>query len=179
MNYLDIFKQTIFYTKLDLDLKRLEKNLIKTDKNYLSNLGGDQFQVNCKDNSFNKIIEEYANDYCQLLDCQKVKLSAMWLNINRKGNSNTGHDHPESVLSGAFYIKVPKDSGDLVFTNDFLLRFFPLKVNNYNPNNSQVWKVIPEESMLYLFPAWLKHEVTPNNSNKDRVSIGFNFGDFK
>jgi|TARA_R100001530_G_scaffold127717_2_gene97028 uncharacterized protein (TIGR02466 family) len=179
MNYLDIFKQTIFYTQLELDLKRLEKNLIKTNKNYLSNLGGDQFQVTCKDNNFNAIIEEYANDYCKLLDCQKVKLAAMWLNINRKGNSNTVHDHPESVLSGVFYIKVPKDSGDLVFTNDALLRFFPLRVNNYNSNNSQVWKFIPQEGMLYLFPSWLKHEVTPNNSNKERISIAFNFGDFK
>ena len=176
MQWIDIFKQTIFYTKLDLDLKRLQKNLIKTNKNYLSNLGGDQFQINCKDKEFIKVIEEYANEYCKLLDCQKVKLSNMWLNINKKGNSNTLHDHPHSIVSGVFYIKVPKDSGKLVFTNDALIRFFPLKVNNFNSNNSQVWRFEPEESMLYLFPAWLKHEVTPNSSNEDRVSIAFNFG---
>ena len=79
-------------------------------------------------------------------------------------------------MSGVFYIKVPKDSGKLVFTNDALIRFFPLKVNNFNSNNSQVWRFEPEESMLYLFPAWLKHEVTPNSSNEDRISIAFNFG---
>ena len=32
----------------------------------------------------------------------------------------------------------------------------------------------PEAGMLWLFPSWLEHEVTPNNSTETRISISFN-----
>ena len=42
-------------------------------------------------------------------------VSAIWANINTKGNFNTPHTHPGSHYSGCYYVKVPKNSGNLYF----------------------------------------------------------------
>ena len=38
-----------------------------------------------------------------------------WININRKGNFNIDHVHPGAEFSCVYYLKVPQDSGNLVF----------------------------------------------------------------
>ncbi len=46
--------------------------------------------------------------YGWVFNPQKVKCSGMWAIINKKGNFNTEHIHPNSNLSGAYYVKAPK-----------------------------------------------------------------------
>ena len=38
-----------------------------------------------------------------------------WKNINEPGNFNVPHSHPRSHLSGVLWIKIPKNSGNIVF----------------------------------------------------------------
>ena len=38
----------------------------------------------------------------------------MWANINPPGGYNAPHIHPNSLFSGVYYIKAPKNSGNLV-----------------------------------------------------------------
>ena len=37
----------------------------------------------------------------------------MWSNINPPGGMNRAHQHPNSLWSGVYYIKAPKNSGHL------------------------------------------------------------------
>ena len=39
----------------------------------------------------------------------------MWANINPPGGYNKPHLHPNSHFSGVYYIKAPKNSGQIVF----------------------------------------------------------------
>ena len=39
----------------------------------------------------------------------------MWANINPPGALNRPHLHPNSHFSGVYYIKAPKNSGQIVF----------------------------------------------------------------
>ena len=39
----------------------------------------------------------------------------MWANINPPGGYNMPHIHPNSHFSGVYYIKAPKDSGNISF----------------------------------------------------------------
>ena len=42
----------------------------------------------------------------------RVSMGNMWANINYPGSFNIEHIHPNAVLSGAYYIKIPpKDAG--------------------------------------------------------------------
>ena len=113
-----------------------------------------------------------------------MEIGNMWANINYPGNYNVAHLHPNSNWSGAYYVKVPKDSGFLHFHDprhgaDMIApRQLPLK-----QLHSRLWRqftFIPSEGDLVIFPAYVSHEVLLNNSKKRgeagwRVSISFNF----
>lgn len=69
------------------------------------------------------------------------------------------HDDDDELLSGAYYINVPENSGDLVLTKE-----------------GQNKVITPDEGQLILFKPDCVHEVTKNNCDKNRLSIGINFG---
>ena len=46
--------------------------------------------------------------------------------------------------------------------------------SNTNPLNSCVWEIEPVENRLLIFPSWLEHQVLPNITQKDRISLSFN-----
>ena len=84
--------------------------------------------------------------------------------------------HPESIISGVFYVKAPDKSSMLRFFHpsaDFMVRDWnvDLKCNMYT---SSIWEILPEEGKLLLFPSWLEHEVDQNLSQEKRISISFN-----
>lgn len=96
------------------------------------------------------------------------KIQNMWANVNQKGSFNYHHIH-EGYLSGVFYLKVPKNSGRLIFTNPCIRsEMHPIKNKNYPVN--------PEPFACIVFPSWLEHYVEPNMSDDYRVSISFNIG---
>ena len=117
----------------------------------------------------NKIFKEKTN-YC---------FRNAWININHKGASNALHNHPASTLSGVFWVKVPKDSGDIQFDNpDKFIEYITL--NHYSDqlalstNKYGSYYVKPKEGDFLLFPSHILHEVGENLSNEDRISISFN-----
>ena len=91
-----------------------------------------------------------------------LKLSG-WSVVLKKGGYQKRHIHPESVVSGVIYIKLPtetadedKKEGNLVFPS----------------NNMRM--VTPQEGMAVLFPSYLPHETVPINSDDERICIAFN-----
>jgi len=186
MEIFDIFKQFVVKTKLNENLKKLIDFSFKTEKEQkgklLSNKGGFQSDdLNKKEPCLNSLIEKIElnsnllfNNYLKI-KC-KLSLDNIWININRYKDFNIQHIHPFSKLSGAFYIKIPSNSGNLIFVNDYPIENFIsfLNINEYNQYNSPSWSFEPEENILYLFPSWLKHYVNPNLSEQERISISFN-----
>jgi uncharacterized protein (TIGR02466 family) len=99
-----------------------------------------------------------------------------WININRKHQFMRHHNHIKSVFSGVYYIKVPKNSGDLEFNSPIADHKYVLDsswVKDFNFFNSNTWKIPAEEGKLVLFPSWLIHFVQPNLSDEDRISLSF------
>ena len=109
---------------------------------------------------------------------RKPVLGNMWANINYPGNSNRPHLHPNSLFSGVYWIKTPMKSGNLML-------YDPRPgVHTTMPNRkegklpSQLWREIhyePKAGRCIMFPAWMWHEVKPNESNGTRISVSFNF----
>ena len=106
---------------------------------------------------------------------QQVKINNMWAIINTGGSSNAQHQHGNSNISGAYYVRAPKNSGDIVFYDPrpAPVYFHP---NAKSPNllNAQVNSVSPKEGVLVLFPSYLDHSVNKNLSNDERIVISFN-----
>ena len=105
----------------------------------------------------------------------KIKCSGMWAIINKKGNFNTEHIHPNSNLSAAYYVKAPENCGDFkVFTPHSISRDKYPKRENPTELNRIVAHQKVEEGDLLIFPSYLPHAVLPNESEEDRIVISFN-----
>ena len=51
-----------------------------------------------------------------------LKMTNLWINVNKRGDNNVVHTHPGAVLSGAYYLDVPDCcSGNITFMNTCLL----------------------------------------------------------
>tara|TARA_R110000822_G_scaffold295792_1_gene418059 strand:+ start:5162 stop:5767 length:606 start_codon:yes stop_codon:yes gene_type:complete len=108
----------------------------------------------------------------------KFKISSMWANVNEYKDYNLIHTHGDSVISGVYYLKNPKNSGNLFFANpasEGIEYLWENCIEEYTQQNSACWTIAVEEGDLVLFPSWLKHGVEPNlNKKENRISIAFN-----
>ena len=96
--------------------------------------------------------------------------SSFWAVIHHKNESTNLHTHesPESYDEGAyvscaFWVKVPENSGDLVF--------------QYNSNPYKIHQEIvkSEPNKFVMFDSTLPHFVTKNLSDDIRVVVSMNF----
>jgi uncharacterized protein (TIGR02466 family) len=113
--------------------------------------------------------------------------ASYWYNVNPKYSSNREHSHHESFLSGVYYIKVPKNSGNIMFLRSQLeadrLHFISetLFANNTDIDTPQLfteYRMVPKEGLLLLFPGHLSHYVEQNitdEADDRRISLSFNF----
>ena len=104
------------------------------------------------------------------------EMTGLWGMINPPGSRNGVHTHPYSYLSGVYYLKVPQNSGNLVFLEPKpqaeVLSPPKIKEASIYLAHSVTWE--PKENSLIFFPSWLQHEVQINNSNQDRDILSFN-----
>ena len=98
----------------------------------------------------------------------------LWSNLNRPGDYNSVHDHPDCHLSGVYYVKLPEgDCGTLRMYNP--MYSYNYNSDGYNPPYKQPRvEIRGKEGALLLFRAPLLHDVTKNNTKEDRISLSFN-----
>ena len=102
----------------------------------------------------------------------------MWANINGPGNYNRPHLHPNSLFSGVYWVKTPKNSGNLMLYDPRpgIQMTMPNRKDGKLP--PEYWREVhyePKAGRCIMFPSWLWHEVKPNKSNDTRISVSFNF----
>ena len=113
----------------------------------------------------------------ELLDFKPV-LGNMWANINHPGCFNRPHLHPNSLFSGVYWIKTPLNSGNLMLYDPRPGTHTTLPNRKEGKLPPQLWREVhyePVAGRIIMFPAWLWHEVKPNESNDTRISVSFNF----
>ena len=113
------------------------------------------------------------------------RITQSWLNKTlRNSDGHHIHNHPNSFISGVFYVRVNPDVDYIVFSRPNQ-QFFQFPIKEYNIFNSYQWAVNVSEGQLLLFPSTLIHEVKPpkvsdmissddTNANADRISLSFN-----
>jgi uncharacterized protein (TIGR02466 family) len=184
MNLESWFQVPIWFTDIDIDLTKIKNKCLDLmnsgfENVVLSNRGGWQSRSICLNefeefNDLNICIEENLLKISEHIDPKfKSKIDNSWININYKNNYNARHHHYQCALSGCFYIDVPENSGNIYFMRGGLQSHYP-----FHSFNSQLFheyvEYKPSNGRLLIFPAWLEHEVGPNNSDDPRISIAFN-----
>lgn len=100
-----------------------------------------------------------------------------WVNIMPRQVVHSLHLHPLSFISGTYYVRTPKNCSSIKFEDPRLDKFMaaPPRLPKVRPENEQFVSYKPESGNLVLFESWLRHEVSSNQSEEDRVSISFNY----
>jgi uncharacterized protein (TIGR02466 family) len=97
--------------------------------------------------------------------------------VNGKFASNTLHNHPNSILSGVYYLQAPENCGGIFFSDPRpASRMLNPPLIDFN-----VWTLLnvsykAHVGTMILFPSWLLHGVEMNMSEEVRISISFNIG---
>ena len=184
-NTVELFSTPVYITHLHVDVDKLiklayqEKEKDPTGRIITNNGGYQTNDLNYKDYKFlfdamTLHIKKYAKQFNYK---PGLGLSNFWININKNKDYNNMHTHPNSIFSGVFYIKTPKNCGNIIFKNPFTCLEFiidPEKINEKNKYNRSSCYIKTESKILVLFPSWLEHYVEPNSSQEDRISISFN-----
>jgi len=103
--------------------------------------------------------------------------SHAWININERGDYNIEHNHSSynATLSSVIYIQVDKDSGNIIFTDNFsATAYYPHMLPSTRKLLVIKEQVEPKAGMMLTFPAWIPHSVQPSKSDLTRISIAFN-----
>ena len=105
-------------------------------------------------------------------------LGGMWANVNPPGGMNRAHMHPNSLWSGVYYVKAPKNCGALKIDDPRTSAAMSRPRVKKGEIPSRLYREThyePKAGRCIMFPAWLTHCVDPNESNENRISVSFNF----
>jgi len=123
-------------------------------------------------NELQKNLALYFEDlkFCPIKCNVDIIIKESWLTKLKKNEYHHQHLHPNSELSGVYYVKANCNHGNLSFTPPSLAldasRVFAGRTNNVDYK--------PEVGKLILWPSLVEHHVVSNQTDEDRISLSFN-----
>lgn len=103
----------------------------------------------------------------------ELYITQSWANYTKSGQYHHKHQHPNSIVSGVFYVNADPDKDKIMFFNS---TYKPINFprDKWNVFNSDSWWFSVKPNELKMFPSELHHSVPPTESKDVRVSIAFN-----
>jgi uncharacterized protein (TIGR02466 family) len=112
------------------------------------------------------------------LDCGKLKLDSLWINILKPGAAHSGHIHPGSIISGTVYLEIPKGASALKLEDPRLpmMMAAPKRSADAPESERTFVYVTPQPGDILLWESFIRHEVPANQARAERISLSFNYG---
>jgi len=174
LNRVDLFPSSVWIGEINVDNEKLKDKIYSFKQEVksaqFSNQGGYQ--------GHNFHDSEFIDALCKSLPMERSVnfMPQIWVNINKKGDYNGRHAHTSTsvILSGTYYVSVPENSGGIRFWDPRGV-YMASMPDHIEFHGGCTWhKLEPKTGMLLFFPSWLEHDVEPNMSDQDRISISFN-----
>jgi uncharacterized protein (TIGR02466 family) len=177
---MDLFPTPLYINNIDAPL-------INQQKNYLLNLPKILNTGNLRSESgyifeyplfaeLKKEINEHIKEYVNIVYPNSnidVYITQSWANYTEPNEFHHKHSHPNSFISGVFYVNAIKNEDMIKFYKD-LPPAFQINHKQSNNYNSQDVAILVETGDLVLFPSNFQHNVPPTTSKETRISISFN-----
>jgi len=126
---------------------------------------------------FEESVNKFVTDIYKPKNKVEFYITQSWLNVNEIDMFHHKHYHPNSYLSGVFYLSCT-DHDRIQFHNmvhsSILLDLFESKEGDANVFNSGLFSFPINTLDLLLFPSYLEHSVPVNITNQKRISLSFN-----
>jgi len=175
-----IFPIPVYSTTLDMDqdVHNFVQTLEYTKNQYNTN-SVNSYILECQElHNIKQQIILHIKNYCDTIICSDtvgLKITQSWITSTDNNEIMHTHYHPNSIISGVFYI-APDEPSKINFirkhwANDTIFKFNKTRFNEFNADE---FSVNVKKRMLILFPSYLVHNVSINNSNEKRFSLAFN-----
>lgn len=118
-----------------------------------------------------EVLDTYLQQVVQPQQDIHIALTQSWLNKTEKGQFHHSHFHPNSFLSGVFYLETHDDS--IVFSQQErkLFSLPPREITNLNAEN---FTYKPSTGEVLIFPSYFWHRVETKQTEGSRISLAFN-----
>jgi uncharacterized protein (TIGR02466 family) len=178
-----IFPTPVYMSKLDRDLTKKELSFIdKTKLDFYKNEGNitsnDNYILNQK--VFNKLkedldlrVQDYFKKVLSTTDAVTPYITQSWLNYTETKQYHHKHQHPNSLVSGVFYVNCHEEFDKIKFFNDTYKTIKP-EIKDWNLYNSETWWFTVKTGDIILFPSSLTHMVETKEGDNTRISLAFN-----
>jgi uncharacterized protein (TIGR02466 family) len=126
-------------------------------------------------------LDRHAREFARTLefdiDVRRLVLDSLWINVLKPGGLHTAHIHPNSVLSGTYYVRVPEGASAIRYEDPRLAMMMaaPPKRARARRENRSFVSAEPKTGTILMWESWLRHEVPPNAAKLPRISISFNY----
>ena len=123
-----------------------------------------------------KAANAYARELGFELGSHKLSMNSFWVNVLDPGAGHSGHIHPNSVLSGTFYLDLPEGASAIRFEDPrlpFMMNSPPQKADIAADLKRFIY-FQPQVGQALFWESWLRHEVLVNMADESRLSISFN-----
>jgi uncharacterized protein (TIGR02466 family) len=178
-----IFPTPVYISKLNRKLNKKELSFIdKTKLNVYKNEGNttsnDNYILNNK--AFKDLktdLDLRVQDYFDKIICPANNITPYitqsWLNYTETNQYHHKHTHPNSLVSGVFYINCHKELDKIKFFNDGYKTIRP-EIKTWNLWNCETWWFPVNTGDIILFPSSLTHMVETKEGTNTRISLAFN-----
>lgn len=122
---------------------------------------------------FQRCIDIYMQEIISPKFPVRPYITQSWMNFTEPGQFHHRHEHPNSYLSGVFYVHGDPEKDRILFSkNNYEQISVPPK--NFTIYNSPTWWLPAGTGDLLIFPSRLTHQVEQTVSDSTRISLSFN-----
>jgi uncharacterized protein (TIGR02466 family) len=178
-----IFPTPIYMSKLDRELTKKELTFIDKSKlDFYRNEGNitsnDTYILNQKVFSSLKEdlylrVEDYFKKVLSYTDAVTPYITQSWLNYTETNQYHHKHEHPNSLVSGVFYVNCHEEFDKIKFFKSEYKTIKP-EIKDWNLYNSESWWFTVKTGDIILFPSSLTHMVETKEGDNTRISLAFN-----
>lgn len=155
----------------NLNLRRNQGNSISQERNVLEHSEMKDLKRDIQAN-----LDEFFHFTMQANVNCGLRITQSWCNYNNNGEFHHKHCHPNSAISGVYYIQAEHPDDRLMFHSPLeAYAQMQYQVNDHNIYNSKSWWLPAQTGTLFLFPSYLVHSVPAIDSRSTtRISLSFN-----
>ena len=179
-----IFPTPIYTSKLNRELTKKELSFIdKTKSDCNKNEGNitsnDSYILNNKIfKDLKKELDLRVKDYFDKIICPdnniKPYITQSWLNYTETNQYHHKHAHPNSLISGVFYINCDEKFDKIKFFKRNNYETIKIEIKKWNLWNSENWWFPIKTGDIIMFPSSLTHMVENKQGTNTRISLAFN-----
>ena len=101
-------------------------------------------------------------------------ITQSWLNYTETNQYHHKHEHPNSLVSGVFYINCHEELDKIKFFKKDVYQTIKPEIKNWNLWNSEAWSFAVKTQDIIMFPSSLTHMVENKEGTNTRISLAFN-----